>query len=383
MPETMRERILSSPQKENIMKKWLMSVLLWAIAVGCANTGSGELVTPNRKRYIEPVPHGMKLIPGGTVVIGSDDEDARLWDPNSQTKSITVNPFYMDETEITNAEYRQFIQWVRDSLIRRELLMAGYDEFMLNPDDERPAETAALNWRTRIDRRNEDINDLILQEFYLPEEEWLFGKPALRVEKLVFAWEELDMRRAVSGEYGTRRDLVQRKSVAVYPDTLCWMKDFDYMYNDPIATTYFWHEAYDNYPVVGVSWEQAVAFCAWRTKMLNDALSRSGMRPVYAYRLPSEYEWEFAARANLTGEKYPWGSEYVKNSKDCFLANFKPARGNYSDDGWVQTAPSTRRTTSACTTWPATWRNGPGRPMTSPPTKWSVMSIPITITMLP
>lgn len=319
--------------------KWITGALLLALMVSCSNTGSGELIgTANRKRYIEPQPHGMRLVPGGTTLIGSDEEDALMWDPNTTTKSITVNPFYMDETEITNAEYRQFVQWVKDSIIRRELLMAGYDEFMLSMDDERSAETAALDWNMRIDTRNEDIIDLIRQEMYLPEEEWLFGKPALRTEKLVFTYEELDLKRAATGDYGSRRDLIKRTSVAIYPDTLCWMKDFDYMYNEPITSTYFWHEAYDNYPVVGITWEQATAFCAWRTKRMNDALNRAGMREVFAYRLPSEYEWEFAARANLTGEKYPWGSEFTRNEKDCFLANFKPSRGNYSDDGWVQTA---------------------------------------------
>jgi gliding motility-associated lipoprotein GldK len=126
-------------------------------------------------------------------------------------------------------------------------------------------------------------------------------------------------------------------TVPIYPDTLAWLKDFTYTFNDPLFDRYFWHPAYGDYPVVGVSWSQAQAFCDWRT-----ALKLSGTDPELrvfetAYRLPTEAEWEYAARGGREQAIYPWGSPYSRNSKGCFLANFKPLRGNYWADGYIYT----------------------------------------------
>lgn len=75
-----------------------------------------------------------------------------------------------------------------------------------------------------------------------------------------------------------------KKKVKVYPDTLCWLKDLTYAYNEPFVREYFSHIGYDNYPVVGVNWHQAQAFCNWRTQYFN---SNAGVR-VQAWRLPNE-----------------------------------------------------------------------------------------------
>jgi gliding motility-associated lipoprotein GldK len=137
----------------------------------------------------------------------------------------------------------------------------------------------------------------------------------------------------------SRSSFIIRDKVNVYPDTLCWISDFSYSFNEPYTTHYFWHPSYDNYPVVGVSWRQAYAFTIWRTQYLNKYLTRRGISFISDYRLPTEAEWEYAARGGLDHSMYPWGNPYIRNAEGCILANYKPLRGNLVDDGGFITLP--------------------------------------------
>jgi gliding motility-associated lipoprotein GldK len=70
---------------------------------------------------------------------------------------------------------------------------------------------------------------------------------------------------------------------------------------------------------------------------MNAYLSSVGQFFVQDYRLPMESEWEYASRGGLDLAVYPWGGPYTRNDKGCFLANFKPMRGDYVDDGGLHT----------------------------------------------
>jgi gliding motility-associated lipoprotein GldK len=114
------------------------------------------------------------------------------------------------------------------------------------------------------------------------------------------------------------------------------MHDYAYSFNEPYTKNYYSHSAFDNYPVVGISWKQAVAFTKWRTLMINKFRKASKQPILPDFRLPTESEWEYASRGGLDLSPYPWGGPYTRNNKGCFLANFKPLRGNYTADGGIK-----------------------------------------------
>lgn len=341
------------------MKKIIGLTVILVLITSCGGSDNGELTgVPGREKYFEPDPYGMVFIPQGSFNMGPSDQDVP-WAENVTSKTVTVEAFWMDETEITNNEYRQFVYWVRDSIIRR-MLAAQLEDFAISEDEfGNPIDPPYLNWETKIDYKDEEVNN-ILQELYLQPNERFFGRKEIDTRKLMYEYYWIDLQQAanknnrynfqtkqyqgqVTNPEGQKVDITNRSAfvfrdvINVYPDTLCWVADFTYSYNEPMTTMYFWHPAYDNYPVVGVTWKQATAFCIWRTKYLNDALQRDGHYFVHDYRLPTESEWEYAARGGLDLSMYPWGGMYTRNYKGCFLANFKPLRGNYSDDGGVTT----------------------------------------------
>lgn len=135
----------------------------------------------------------------------------------------------------------------------------------------------------------------------------------------------------------------------LYPDTNVWRRDL--AYNDPIAETYYAHPAFNMYPLVGITWHQANEYCKWRTKKVNDTKLEEDEEAVMypSYRLPTEAEWEYAARGLQEGEIYSWAGKSLRNKKGEMKANFKRGRGDYAGwaggdghhltDGYMITAP--------------------------------------------
>ena len=141
---------------------------------------------------------------------------------------------------------------------------------------------------------------------------------------------------AIRGHSDRSRFIIKER-INIYPDTLCWVRDFTYANHSAMTQNYFWNTAYDNYPVVGVTWSQAKAFSVWRTQIFHSWLQTNGDLFVNDFRLPSESEWERGARGDLDMAQYPWGGPYIRNENGCFLANFKPMRGRYFEDGGFYT----------------------------------------------
>jgi len=340
-------------------------VLLTAFGFkGCSRLGSGsgygngELVGVKRQgKWREAPPFGMVFVRRGTLNIGPSDQDPTAATIPSRT--VSIDAFWMDDTEITNTEYRQFVHWVRDS-IARQLLGQQYPEFLIMEDrDGNPIDPPRISWMERIRWTDPDYL-MALQDMYIPENERFHGRMEIDPRKLFYEYWWIDYqqaaRRANSYNFETQRyegtvfdpggnavpienrsAFIFRDRVNVYPDTLTWIRDFTYSYNEPWATRYFWHPGFDEYPVVGLTWKQARAFCNWRTKIQNDFMGNRNQPGLMEYRLPTETEWEYAARGDRKFSMYPWGGYYTRDQQGVFLANFKPLRGNYVEDGGIGT----------------------------------------------
>ncbi|WP_324301973.1 gliding motility lipoprotein GldK [Galbibacter sp.] len=348
------------------MKKLFLLASVTLLLTSCGSNDRGELVGVQGKKWHPEKPYGMSLVPGGAFIMGRSDEDmADVLD--APTKTVTVRSFYMDETEITNSEYRQFVEWVKDSIVRTKLAvladelgevpgtggigefafkdadtsnLSEYDKYMLfnyAGMGETGYENRSLNkdvdliWDTS--KYPDEYYAEVMDSIYLSKEESYNGQRTIDVKVLKYKYSWMDIQAAARAKGGGNRlDFIKHEELNIYPDTTVWIKDFAYSYNEPMHNDYFWSEAYSDYPVVGVTWKQAKAFCAWRTKYKNDYQKENGKQFVNHFRLPTEAEWEYAARGGIQSGTYPWGGPYILNDRGCFMANFKPLRGDYAAD---------------------------------------------------
>jgi len=324
------------------MKRLLVLASFVAVVTGC-NQKTGELIgVGGREPWFQPDPFGTLWIPMGSYHMGPSDEEVTMAH-TAKSKMVSVQAFYIDDSEISNNEYRQFVYWVRDS-IARQLLAHGSnpeaEEFGIPQEDfldmwpiykgDNNLQDPYLNWDKKInwDSPDEDYR-ADLQPMYLPEVERFYNRKEIDTRKLNYEYYRIDIRLAASksnrfvpqkspdiqdaaheykkGEYingvtlndgqnnapgapstpvgdptkdpktlGTynvrdqvsvgqgnyvprerrgvdRSAFIIKDVINVYPDTLAWVHDYTYSFNEPMTNMYFWHPAYDQYPVVGVT----------------------------------------------------------------------------------------------------------------------------------
>lgn len=327
-----------------------------ALFYGCSSSNNGELVGVNDRPYFEDIDlKGMVFINQGNYTMGAGVQNV-TYGETSQPRKMQIGSFFMDETEITNNEYRQFVYAVRDSVARRILGEAGIDGFLVEEDQYgEPLDPPTLNYKTKIDYADADVRQALIDGgFYLID---INHRRVVDVSKMNYEYYYIDYADVSKKENGiagksehrgtsfavrpkglnNRSSQIQRELINIYPDTLCWVHDYTYSMNEDYTRSYFSSPAFDNYPVVGVSWRQAKAFAVWRSNMLNNYLESINYSTLNDFRLPTESEWEFAARGGIASQSYPWGGPYVRNPNGCFLANYEPLRGAYDDDGGVKT----------------------------------------------
>ena len=224
------------------------------------------------------------------------------------SKMVEGPAFFMAKTEVTNGEYRKFVEsciakWMKEN---------------------RPEIAQKYKWDS--------------PEYVQAVEAWLESSSATAeasgAERVLLLlapaanWGELYMRKLDWGKITYRGE-------SIYPNTQVWISDFQMSYNEPMRDYYFVHPAYNDFPVVGVSYLQATLYCQWYSAE-NGQKEKEDYRIVY--RLPSELEWERAA--SVVAEKRskkssgsPVNNNFMRNSKGVYIANFRPSAGNFGQDG--------------------------------------------------
>jgi formylglycine-generating enzyme required for sulfatase activity len=121
---------------------------------------------------------------------------------------------------------------------------------------------------------------------------------------------------------------------------LVWLRDFAYSYNEPLAKRYFSHSSYDNYPVLGISQKQAMAFCQWKTEQVNKMLKGKEASVIrMLVKLPSNAEWESAAFELKDSVSIFDGNKGYSCNFGIISTGLGLTKKGFKDDGYFYTAP--------------------------------------------
>jgi formylglycine-generating enzyme required for sulfatase activity len=248
------------------------------------------------------------------------------------------NPFLISKYEVTNYEYRQFVNWVKDSIFREAIYESEWvtDEQalqMLQVDSKLVYSEVTMQWEDitfdrsinrelfpfnyDFDYRKEFRDDQIiptLSQFYKRPNERFYKRPELDPRHFNYRYYSIDMKALQNtkrnkankkGQNGALRGHEDRSrfiidhNLNIYPDTTVWETFAFAGSKSAMGHMYFWHPAYDDMPVVGISHEQAIAFCDWKQKQLQK--SNPNIAYNFTVDLPNliEYEWAITRAYDL------------------------------------------------------------------------------------
>lgn len=266
-----------------------------------------------------PAPSGMVYIPGGSILMrygnGADSVTIRKY---------SLSPFFIDKAEVTNKQYREFVNWVIDSVAVTKYLRNDGTLFSYRTRD---SGLKYINW-DKVKHKElfgaEAAANKALQGMYKDGE--------INREYYTFAYKYNKL-----GPNGKRERVTEM--VNVYPNTEVWASDFPNSQTDMMVQQYFNSTAFDDYPVVGVTWKQAMAYAYWRTN--SEKRKGASFMKDFAlpYSLPSEAQWVHAAVGEQVADDSVVSDVRVFNSKEKLDVNFKQEEGNYTEDGASYTVP--------------------------------------------
>ena len=259
---------------------------------------SGAQQQKSRIRPVIPYAHakitappGMVYIPGGSTIIKYSQQST---DSNC-VKKVSLSSYFIDKTEVTNQQYRQFVEWVIDSIaITRYLSDGDYfkDAKVVDSTNSNVVTVRRINW-SKVDHKKLFEGDTRSKLMAMLDE-----RGQIKKDSILFAYSYL---RAIGTNPKAKVGTYATKVVGVYPDEQIWAKDLPNAQTDIFVENYFTSPPYDDYPVVGVTWDQAMAYTYWRSLTSNGYSDVADYMKNYhlSFSLPSEAQWVYAAQQDM------------------------------------------------------------------------------------
>ena len=276
-------------------KGWVWALLLFLLT-SCfgsklASSAGGEVTGASGRAFSEPAPYGMTLIKRGHLRMGIDKQDT-LWGKQTPVRDISVEGFWMDEREVTNSMYRQFVYYVRDSIIRERLADPAYggdESYKIEEDKNGDPITPHLNWKKPIPRKPSEDEQRAIESVYITHP--VTGEKMLDWRQMNYRYEVYDYteaakrryrenpeernlntdvrpnpneqiwiskdtayiddegkihRETINRQYTGPYDFLNTYIINIYPDTTCWVNDFPNAENESYMRYYFSAAAYND-----------------------------------------------------------------------------------------------------------------------------------------
>ncbi|MBL55960.1 MAG: hypothetical protein CMP61_02115 [Flavobacteriales bacterium] len=231
---------------------------------------------------------------------------------SSEYTSKFFKPFYFKNQEVSVGEYREFLHYVKDSIIRSHAGEEDPDRYLIDEGEY----MSRLNWKKKLPDYRNDINwtwllDLLYDKVasYKKDDDSIY---IFQKDRLVY--EGWFVNKKCPDNLYDLSECLERRETNVFPDTLTWIRHFPYSWNEPIAKVYNWHPFYENYPIVGLNYEQVQAFLNWKEKQLNKKYKKRNF--TFKLSLPNPIEYEYAVSTSFVKKRF---DSRIKENESIFL----------------------------------------------------------------